>query len=148
MWCCLRPGTNLVAPSAPAWCASGGRCFGSRHFKSSAQSAAHLSWTTGDSHLSDSSESPPRSQMTLPFLVSERGKKQRMDFKEEVLRGAAQLPTWSAGPGQCRYRPQATQVLADMVPQSFRSALPGISLHRKVPTPKDLREHVGDCFGA
>lgn len=59
-----------------------------------------------------------------------------MDFNEEVLRGAAELPTGSAGPGQCRYRPQATQVLADMVPQSFRLVLPGISLHRKGQPPK------------
>lgn len=28
----------------------------------------------GDGHLSDGGESPPRSQMTFPFLVSERGK--------------------------------------------------------------------------
>lgn len=71
-----------------------------------------------------------------------------MDFEEEVLRVAAELTTWSVGPGPCGVQAPG-HTLEERVPQGFRSALSGIGLHRKVPTPKGLREHLGDqLFGA
>lgn len=72
-------------------------------------------------------------RLPLPYLVSKRGKTKGWTSKRKC--SGFQLSCLYTGLGQCGIQ-TPSYTLVGMLPQGLCSALPGISLHRKLPDPQ------------